>query len=584
MDPPTTPPTTPPPVEPPAGTVIRLIHLNDLHAHLTPHVEQIRDAAGTLQNVTMGGLARIATRINQLRAQQPNSLLMNIGDTYHGGVEAMFTIGNAIIAPVDALGIDIGVPGNWDFAFSPQVTTDRYNPSLSAPIPNPVGTVLGPNFPNLAGNVTVDRLRGGSQPLLPATAMFNVAGVQVGFIGITSDIVPQMSPLLALRMNFLTARADYLALINDNAQQLRNAGAQIVVVMSELGIHKDLDLANDITPGAVDAVFSAHTHEATFTMLTSNSGTVVVEAGNDTYLGYMDFEIANGAVINKNWMLEAIDDSIAQDPTVLSLVNAARADFLGAGINIALPSGFAGFMLTESIDTIVGTTQIPLRRRQALENTFNNSMTDVMRQFANTDLAMVPGFRFDSIVTAQGAIEDNMVVNGDITLEDLYRFYPVPFYISAGQVSGQVLTDTIEQNLNAVFSTTAFEQWGGWFNGYSGLDLVVDLAAPSGMRIQSMSLSANGMAINPTDMLSIAGCTRPVDQESATTLCSYPGFVNVAPLTNPATGESMTPVDMIRYGLDNGTFNTTIRNNIVDQNSTLMWPNDNVYQPLTGVQ
>jgi len=205
---PVPPPVTPVPPTTGAGTVIRLIHLNDLHAHLMPHIEQVRDASGNLRNATRGGLARIATRIKQLRSAQPNSLLMNIGDTYHGGVEAMYTIGNAIIASVDALGIDIGVPGNWDFAFSPQVTIDRYNPALSGRLPNPVGTVLSPNFPNLAGNVTVTRPRGGDQPLLPATATFNVAGVQVGFIGITSDIVPRMRPVLALRMNFLTARAD----------------------------------------------------------------------------------------------------------------------------------------------------------------------------------------------------------------------------------------------------------------------------------------------------------------------------------------------------------------------------------------
>jgi len=84
-------------------------------------------------------------------------------------------------------------------------------------------------------------------------------------------------------------------------------------------------------------------------------------------------------------------------------------------------------------------------------------------------------------------------------------------------------------------------------------------------------------------MLTIAGCTRPVDTNSATTLCSFPGFTNVAPLTNPATGQQMTPVDMIRYGLDNGFFDTTARTNITDQNNTLMWPADIYYQPLTGV-
>jgi len=108
-----------------------------------------------------GGLARLATLINQQRAAHPDSVLMNVGDTFHGGAEALFTLGNAIVDPVNALGIDVGVPGNWDFGYSSVVFRLRYTDEPQAgifgradPLTPKFDVIKKPNFPNLAANLT----------------------------------------------------------------------------------------------------------------------------------------------------------------------------------------------------------------------------------------------------------------------------------------------------------------------------------------------------------------------------------------------------------------------------------------------
>ena len=118
-----------------AQTTIPLLHYNDLHAHLTPHKDLLRvgdtcavDANASAVIVERGGIARLKGLVDSLRAQNADAILMNIGDTYHGGVEAAYTQGNAIVAPVNALGIDVAVPGNWDFAYGPGVWRKRYTP------------------------------------------------------------------------------------------------------------------------------------------------------------------------------------------------------------------------------------------------------------------------------------------------------------------------------------------------------------------------------------------------------------------------------------------------------------------------
>ena len=55
---------------------ITLIHFNDFHAHLTTHDDLIADAPpGQISNTTRivkrGGLARLATVIKQIRANNP---------------------------------------------------------------------------------------------------------------------------------------------------------------------------------------------------------------------------------------------------------------------------------------------------------------------------------------------------------------------------------------------------------------------------------------------------------------------------------------------------------------------------------
>ncbi|MBW2390919.1 MAG: metallophosphoesterase, partial [Deltaproteobacteria bacterium] len=199
---------------------ITLIHQNDLHANLVPHLDIVRvvpvdGEPATTRVVERGGIARIATLIARIRDENPNSVLMNIGDTYHGGVEALYTRGNAIVPAVNALGIDVGVPGNWDFAYGAVTTRMRYSaePSLPARFFNWLfwgDAVERPNFPNLAANLiqTLPPMARG-ETLMPGTLVRDVGGVRVGFIGLTSDMVPRMAAPFAWGFDFLQGEENY---------------------------------------------------------------------------------------------------------------------------------------------------------------------------------------------------------------------------------------------------------------------------------------------------------------------------------------------------------------------------------------
>ena len=569
-----------------ASTVITFLHLNDLHANLVPHLDQVRQADGGSHIAERGGLARIATLVKRVRAKNPNTVLMNIGDTYHGGAEALFSNGNAIVGPMNALGVDLAVPGNWDYAYGPGVTWARFAESAPPRLPGglPSGPIARPSFKHLAANVTAKQLPGGQRrTFLAPTAMRKIGGVKVGFIGLSSDIVPMMHPVLAAGLDFAQGEQAHLAILERYARQLRNNGARIVVVMSELGIHKDYRLAQDLPKGSVDLFFSAHTHELTYQPLHSASGALVVESGDDSYLGRMDVTVSRGKIVATKWRVLQISNKVPEDPHMAKVVAAARAPFVGPDVHVTVDNPSGSFTLDRSIDTVVGYSAALIDRRQSLDNSFNRLFTDALRDQAGTQVALSPGFRFDSVLAPAGEpLEGDAVAQGSITLADVYRFFPVHYSLATGTIDGRHLRQILEDNLTHVYATDVFIQGGGWMDGVSGLRVDLDLTAPDGQRIRRLRYQDSLTRVRGSDQVTVAGCQRPLD--AADVLCSYPGFSDITPLLDPVSGAPYTPQALLIATLAGQTVEAPRQPGLHDHSNTPMWPDGPYLQPLEGAQ
>ncbi len=576
-------------------TTITLLHYNDLHAHLVPskHLIRVGDPCNVDANADTiigirGGVARIKYLVDSLKSQNPNSLLMNIGDTYHGGVEAAYTSGNAIVDPMNAMGVDVGVPGNWDFAYGPGVWRKRYTPTgpfpqlLSAMLPS--YTIKSVTYPCIAANLTYKKLGPldksvNNANVLPPTMTIIKGGVKIGFIGLTSDIVPKMYAQLATGFNFFTGESTYTNIINTQATNLRNAGCTIVVVMSELGIQKDYRLAQLINANSVDVFFSAHTHEVTYTPLQSASGAWVVEAGDDGYLGKMDFVVTGTTVTSKTWNLLSITPKISENAAMAALVATERAPFLIANPNLADPMGTSSQTLNEPITDTLGFTNGLLTRKNALESSFNNAFTDIMRNHSGTQVAISPGFRFDSPVAPNGfQYEDLSIADGSITLEDVYRFFPVFYTLATAQVKGDTLKSIYEKLLTAVYSQTAFNEEGGWMDGFSGVDATINLNNADGARVLNMYYTGTANPINATDTLTAIGCVRPI--ENVDVLCSHTGFFNKADYINTGNNQPYTTIQLFTEFLQSNNVPIGTGNHITDNSGNAAYPQLPWVQPL----
>jgi len=569
-----------------AGRTISLLTLSDLHGHLAPHPAVFTD--GRVET-RAGGVAKLATLVRGIRRENPATLVMLVGDATHGSAETTFTLGDAIMPALNSLGIDVYLPGNWDFGWGPRVYRQRFTADTATPLSANNRTTLAwmdgrpdhegqtcrrpgdavgypechvtkAKFPAVAINLYDYDERGrrfGSR-LHDPYVIREIAGVRVAVIGITSDSVPHQAHAFNVGLRFTMG---YEELPGDIAAA-RADGAHLVVVLSELGLAKSVALARDFP--AIDVILSAHTHERTAEPIVirhdDGGATLVVEAGEDEYLGRLDVTVdaGTGEMTDWRWALVAVDGDVPEDAAIRALVERERAPFL-AGPQFSChtfgPSGFPfgkGHTLCEPLDAVVGHTGPTLQRLSALEAIVNNANVDAFLEFARfvdpgldagNTLATTNGFRFD--VTIPGA-DDGF--SGDITIGDLYSYYPIGAAFALADVSGGRLVDHWEDVLANVFDPDPYRQRGGWFLGFTRnlhFDLRLDSRAPAldgGRRIQRVTIDdGNGPDdIDRGKIYTLASCYphgNPVDEVCRTSGAQNTRFIS-------GTRESAGPADL----------------------------------------
>ena len=504
-----------------AARDITLMQLSDVHGHLHPHAEIFPDGR---MDTDSGGIAKLTTLIKDVRADTPNSLLLAVGDSTHGSAEMLFSLGDLIMPWMNSLDIDAFTPGNWDFGHGPRVYRQRFanqKPPLApnnrttiawmdgltdhvgqecntAPTPgNPFIPyakchVTKATFPTVAMNLynydEVAALSNPAQPLGPQVHLpyiiKEVNDVKVAILGLTSDVVPQQAQAFNTGFRFTMGYKEMPVTI----AAAKADGAELIVVLSELGLAKNVQMVKEFPE--INVMFSGHTHERTPEAIVvehaPNIGggfSLVTEAGEDSFLGRLDLKVNNGMILQYTWKLIEADSGVIEDPAVKVMVTAAQSTFVSGtdhechtfGVN-AFPFG-KGHTLCDPLNKVVGHTNPTIQRWNVLEDISNNVMVDAFADLAKnlgtTDSKLNPltdantlsttnGFRFDVVILGS---DDNF--SGEITIGDLYDYYPIGAATGLAEYTGGRLKLHWEGLLNNVFDPNPYRQRGGWFLGFT---------------------------------------------------------------------------------------------------------------------
>lgn len=260
----------------PSGTVnVQLLALNDFHGNLEPPTSSsgcVPAVSGCPSpNVPAGGVEYLATHINNLRALNPNTVVVSAGDLIGASplLSALFH-DEPTIEAFNEIGLDFNAVGNHEFDEGWHELVRMQEGGC-----HPVDGCLdgddfaGANFQFLAANVV---RQDNGKTIFPAYKIRSFAGAKIAFIGMTLEGTPLIvTPSGISDLNFL----DEADTVNALIPELKKKGIETIVVLIHEGgtqvpssspINNCTGISGPIVDivnrfdDEVDVVISGHTH------------------------------------------------------------------------------------------------------------------------------------------------------------------------------------------------------------------------------------------------------------------------------------------------------------------------------------
>ena len=412
----------------------------------------VNDADQMAEQDGRGGYARIAAVVEQERAARDNVVFIHAGDAISPSLLSGFDQGAHIISLINMIDPDIFVPGNHEYDFGPEIFRERMSEA---------------GFPLLAANLR----DAAGQPLtgFEDSRMLQFGELKIGVVGLTADDSHQKSSPGDLQI------ASALETGVEVAEQLREDGAQMVIAVGHTSRPVDRELFDS---RAFDLIFSGDDHDL---QILYDGRTVLVESfSQGEYVVAVDLAVeteeSEGEISAEWWPgFRVIDTAeVEPDPEVQEQVAGFEADF------------------SQELDVVIGRTATTLDSRRATVRTgeaaIGNLIADAIRETVDADVALMNGggIRADRIYDA----------GTELTRRDILAELPFGNRTVKIEVTGETLREALEHGFGAV------EESSGRFPQISGMVVEVDLSAPAGSRVQSVTV--NGEPLDPARTYTLA--------------------------------------------------------------------------------
>lgn len=383
---------------------ITVLHTTDLHGHVLPTT----DYNGRKD---VGGLSRVSTLIRRIRAQKPNSLLVDCGDLYQGAAESYLTDGRIMIRAMDWLRYDAWILGNHEFDWGlPKMM--RLHDQVATPM--------------LAANL-VGR-PGRPQPFsrLRSFVVREVDGVKVAIVGLITPGVPTWSTPDLLGSSLFERSVQALQRI---MPAVREQSPDVLLLATHQGYKRQGDdHANEIHAIArafpeFDAIIGGHSHQPVPEAWV-NGRMLYTQAGYyGVWLGQLDlvYDTVARRVIQKTATLHEVDATVERDPELEALV---ASDLKRAESYLRQRVGRATTRLSWTADEF-GTSPV-----QKL----------IARSIAEASGAPL---------VLHGVLDEQTIEPGDLTMADIWRIVPYENRVAVMHVTASELLEILAENAMA---------------------------------------------------------------------------------------------------------------------------------------
>jgi len=403
----------------------------------------------------MGGLDRIATVLKRIRADRPDALLLDGGDTWQGSYTALKTNGQDVVDVMNALKPD-AMTGHWDFTLG----IDRVREIIDTL-----------SFPFLGANIFDAEW---NEPAFDAVKYFERGGVKVAVIGQAFPYLPIANPSWLFPNLSFGIREERMQQVVDEA---RDAGAELVVLLSHNGFDVDRKMAARIN--GLDVILTGHTHDALPEPLIVGKTLVIGTGSNGKFVSRLDLDVGSGGVQGYRFkLIPVFSDVIAPDPEVAALIDQVRSPY------------------EAELAEVLAHSESLLYRRGNFNGTFDDLICQALLEEREAEIALSPGFRWGTTVPA----------GHDITREDLFNAtsmsYPAAYRTA---MTGEFLHAVLEDVADNLFNPDPYYQQGGDMVRVGGMGYRIDISKPIGSRISEMTLLRTGERLDPARDYAVAG-------------------------------------------------------------------------------
>ena len=403
----------------------------------------------------MGGMDRVASVIKRIRADRPDALLLDGGDTWQGSLTAQRTLGQDMVEVMNALKPD-AMTSHWEFTLG----IDRVTEIVDA-LP----------FAFLGANIFDKEW---DEPAYEPYQMFERGGVQVAVIGRAFPYMPIANPGWMFPNLSFGIREERMQKV---ISEVRDAGAQLVVVLSHNGFDVDRKMASRVE--GIDIILCGHTHDALPEPVKVDSTLLIASGSNGKFVSRIDLDVDGSDLKGvRHKLIPIFSDVIAPDPEMTALVDKIRAPYQA------------------DLDEVLGTTESLLYRRGNFNGTFDDLICQALIEEREADIALSPGFRWGP----------SLLPGDPITREALHNATAMNYSTAyRSTMTGELLHTVMEDVADNLFNPDPYYQQGGDMVRVGGMDYRIDVSKPIGSRISEMTLLKSGDPIDPAKEYVVSG-------------------------------------------------------------------------------
>ncbi|WP_298806223.1 thiosulfohydrolase SoxB [uncultured Lentibacter sp.] len=405
----------------------------------------------------VGGLDRVATVVNAIRADRPDALLLDGGDTWHGSYTCYQTEGQDMVNVMNALKPD-AMTFHWEFTLG----SERVNELVSS-LPF---TSLGQNIFDAEWDEPAE--------LFKPYKFFERGGVKVAVIGQAFPYMPIANPRWMFPEYSFGIREDNMAAM---VQEVRDQGAELVVVLSHNGFDVDKKMAGNVE--GIDVILSGHTHDALPEPVLVGKTHIIASGSNGKFVSRIDLDVRDGEMKGiRHKLIPIFSDVITPDQEVAALIDAQRAPY------------------EDKLKEVIGTTDTLLYRRGNFNGSWDDLICNALMSEREADIAMSPGVRWGpSILPGQQITREDIWNVTSMTYGEAYR----------SEMTGEFIKVILEDVGDNLFNPDPYYQQGGDMVRIGGMGYKIDVSKPQGERISDMTLLKTGEAIDPAKNYVVAG-------------------------------------------------------------------------------